>query len=181
MKKPVGAIILALGVLVTGAPNLVSAQTFPLFEQRSAIAVVDQDALFTGSNFGQAILAEIESAGTDLAAENRTVEQQLEAEELELTEKRKILPVEEFNALALEFDTKVKQIREQQATKQRDLNVRLTSERAKFFEQITPILLDYIDEIGVELLLNKDTVALASRGSDITQAAIQRINELLKD
>ena len=37
-----------------------------------------------------------------------------------------------------------------------------------FFEKITPILLSYIDELGIEVILNKDTVALASLGSDIT-------------
>ena len=46
---------------------------------------------------------------------------------------------------------------------------------------ITPILLNYIDELGIEVLLNKDTVALTSLGSDITQSAINRINEKLND
>ena len=41
--------------------------------------------------------------------------------------------------------------------------------------------LNYIDELGIEVLLNKDTVALASLGSDITQSAINRINEKLDD
>ena len=46
-----------------------------------------------------------------------------------------------------------------------------------FFENITPILLSYIDELGIEVLLNKDTVALASLGSDITKSAINKIKE----
>ena len=50
-----------------------------------------------------------------------------------------------------------------------------------FLTKITPILLNYIDELGIEVLLNKDTVALASLGSDITQSAINRINEKLDD
>ena len=50
-----------------------------------------------------------------------------------------------------------------------------------FFEKITPILLSFIDELGVEVLLNKDTVALASTGSDITKAAIAKINSQLKN
>jgi Skp family chaperone for outer membrane proteins len=35
--------------------------------------------------------------------------------------------------------------------------------------------------LGVEVLLNKDTVALASTGSDITKAAIAKINSQLKN
>jgi len=53
--------------------------------------------------------------------------------------------------------------------------------RKLFFEKVTPILLDYINELGIEVLLNKDTVALASLGSDITISAINKINEQLKN
>jgi hypothetical protein len=34
--------------------------------------------------------------------------------------------------------------------------------------------------LGIEVILNKDTVALASLGSDITKSAINRINNKLK-
>jgi Skp family chaperone for outer membrane proteins len=181
MRKTVCAVSLVMGVLLGSTPHPISAQTFPLFEPQTTIAVVDQDALFTDSDQGKAIFDQIEKAGEALAVENRTIERELEAEEELLTEQRKTLPGEEFDILAQEFDAKVKQIRTTQAQKQRDLNVQLASLRAEFFEKITPILLTFIDERGIEVLLNKDTVALASRGSDITQAAIQRINELLKE
>ena len=57
----------------------------------------------------------------------------------------------------------------------------LNENRKLFFEKVTPILLDYINELGIEVLLNKDTVALASLGSDITISAINKINEQLKN
>ena len=59
-------------------------------------------------------------------------------------------------------------------------NFFLNEKRKLFFEKITPILLSFIDELGIEVLLNKDTVALASTGSDITMVAIARINSQLK-
>ena len=79
------------------------------------------------------------------------------------------------------LNTKVKEIRVEQSSKQREINNYLNENRKLFFEKITPILLNYIDELGIEVLLNKDTVALASLGSDITQSAINRINEKLDD
>ena len=75
---------------------------------------------------------------------------------------------------------KVKRIRLEQAKKQSDINIFLNQKRKLFFEKITPILTIFIDELGVEVLLNKDTVALASSGSDITKAAILKINEKLR-
>jgi len=118
---------------------------------------------------------------TELAAENRFIEDELELEEFNLTKVRKITAKIEFDVLAIEFDNKVKKIRKQQSSKQREINNYLNENRKLFFEKITPILLNYIDELGIEVLLNKDTVALASLGSDITQSAINRINEELDD
>ena len=81
----------------------------------------------------------------------------------------------------MKFDEKVKKIRLEQADKQRKINIFLNENRKLFFEKVTPILLDYINELGIEVLLNKDTVALASLGSDITISAINKINEQLKN
>ena len=156
-------------------------QTYPLYQKLSAIAVLDQESLFLETFWGKNILKNVEEKVTDLAAENRLIEGELELEEFNLTKVRKITAKIEFDVLAIEFDNKVKNIRDQQSSKQREINNYLNENRKLFFEKITPILLNYIDELGIEVLLNKDTVALASLGSDITQSAINRINEELDD
>ena len=109
-----------------------------------------------------------------------SIETALELEESELTKVRKTISKIEFDVLAIKFDEKVKKIRLEQADKQRKINIFLNENRKLFFEKVTPILLDYINELGIEVLLNKDTVALASLGSDITISAINKINEQLK-
>ena len=156
-------------------------QTYPLYQKLSAIAVLDQESLFLETFWGKNILKNVEEKVTDLAAENRLIEGELELEEFNLTKVRKITAKIEFDLLAIEFDNKVKKIRDQQSSKQLEINNYLNENRKLFFEKITPILLNYIDELGIEVLLNKDTVALASLGSDITQSAINRINEKLDD
>jgi len=155
-------------------------QTYPLY-QKSAIAVLDQESLFSETYWGKNILKNVEEKVTELAAENRFIESELELEEFNLTKVRKITAKIKFDILAIEFDNKVKKIRDEQSLKQHKINNYLNENRKLFFEKITPILLNYIDELGIEVLLNKDTVALASLGSDITQSAINRINEKLDD
>ena len=155
-------------------------QTYPIYKNTSSIAVLDQDSLFTKSEWGRNILNEVESRVSILSKENRSIEKELEKEELKLTELRKIKSKVEFDILAFEFDTKVKEIRDLQSNKQMQINNFLNDNRKLFFEKITPFLLLFIDELGVEVLLNKDTVALASLGSDITEAAIVIINRNLK-
>jgi len=155
-------------------------QTYPLY-QKSAIAVLDQESLFSETEWGRNILKNVEDKVTELAAENRLIESEIELEELNLTKVRKNTSKIEFDILALKFDGKVKKIRNEQSIKQRQINIYLNENKKLFFEKITPILLSYIDELGIEVILNKDTVALASLGSDITKSAINRINNKLKD
>ena len=156
-------------------------QTYPVYQKLSTIAILDQEFIFSNTKLGKNILKNVEEKVTELAAENRFIEDELELEEFNLTKVRKITAKIEFDVLAIEFDNKVKKIRDQQSLKQREINNYLNENRKLFFEKITPILLNYIDELGIEVLLNKDTVALASLGSDITQSAINRINEKLDD
>ena len=168
-------------VLFICVANLSYGQTYPIYQKLSAIAVLDQESLFSETEWGRNILKNVEDKVTELAAENRLIESELELEELNLTQVRKSTSKIEFDILAIKFDDKVKKIRAEQSIKQREINIYLNESKKLFFEKITPILLNYIDELGIEVLLNKDTVALASLGSDITNSAINRINEKLKD
>ena len=170
-----------VSVLFICISNFGFAQSYPVYKQHSAIAVLDQDSLFSQSEWGKRVLENVEDKVSKLSYENRSIETTLELEESELTKVRKTISKIEFDVLAIKFDEKVKKIRSEQADKQRKINIFLNENRKLFFEKVTPILLDYINELGIEVLLNKDTVALASLGSDITISAINKINEQLKN
>jgi len=169
-----------VGAVLTPA-NSTFAQTFPIFGTDVKIAVIDQEQLFFASRAGQSIREDFEEQRQSLTAENDRIQKELEQEELELTELRKTLPADEFSALAEAFDTKVRAIRIERAQKERDLNLSLTNNRTQFFQKASPILLELINDLGIELVLNKDTVVLAAEGTDITPAAIQRINQLIEE
>ena len=170
-----------ISVLFICFTNFSYAQTYPVYKKLSAIAILDQDLLFSESEWGKKVLKNVENQVSKLSNENLVIQTALELEEAKLTKVRKTISKIEFDVLAIKFDQKVKKIRSEQADKQRKINVFLNENRKLFFEKVTPILLNYINELGIEVLLNKDTVALASLGSDITKSAINKINEQLKD
>jgi Skp family chaperone for outer membrane proteins len=165
--------------LILNYPNSSMSNSYPIYKNASSIAILDQDSLFSKSIWGQNVLENVEKLLAELALENRSIEKELESEELNLTELRKTKSKSDFDILALKFDKKVKQIRTIQSDKKIQINTFLNKSRSRFFEKVTPILLELIAELGVEVLLNKDTVALASLGSDITNVAIIRINSKL--
>ena len=170
-----------INVLFICFNNISYAQTYPVYKNFSAIAVLDQDALFSESEWGKRVLKDVENQVSKLSDENRSIDTAWELEESELTKVRKTISKIEGEIRAMKFDEKGKKRRLELAEKQRKINILLNENRKLFFEKVTPILLDYINELGIEVLLNKDTVALASLVSDRTISAINKINVQLKN
>jgi Skp family chaperone for outer membrane proteins len=176
----VSLIALICSVSMAGPFEFANAQTFPIYGNSGRIGILDREALFTQSAAGKSILSTYEEKAKQLASENKEIQAQLEKEELELTETRKSMDATSFNLLATTFDEKVKKIRAEQSNKERVLNLTLNQNRTNFFERLSPILQKFIEANGIEVVLKKETVVLSTSGRDITQAAIQRIDEMLK-
>ena len=78
-----------LAVLLALAPPLAAqplSQGEPVI--RSPILSINYDRFFSGSQLGRALVAELEAERILLEAENRKIEAELEAEEVELTDLR---------------------------------------------------------------------------------------------
>ncbi len=145
------------------------------------VLTLDSERLLSETISGQRVSAEIENAIAALAQENHSIEAELEAEERDLTEKRKEMEPAAFRALADAFDTKVQRIRAQQDAKQRELQRRQEAEQQDFMKQVAPILSEIGNRYGAVVILERRTVILAADGIDITDQAIARINTVLGD
>ncbi len=148
---------------------------------QSAVLVLNQERLFSQSVFGQRVASELEAAARELSRENREIEQQLTEEELRLTELRPTTDVAEFRAMAEEFDIRVEAIRDAQEAKGRDLQAQAEAAQARFFDLVTPILLDLARGRGAAVVLDSRSVFLSAGAIDITNAAVERINAELGD
>jgi len=147
----------------------------------SAILTLDQEAMFTNSELGKRIIADLERDRTALAAENRRIEDQLSAEEKELTQKRGTMPPDQFSKLADAFDAKVQGFRSSQDSKSRALQQRLETARQNFAKQIAPILAQIVRARGAVAILDRSTVLAASDSIDITAEAIRRLDATVGD
>ena len=78
-----------LSVLFIFGTNLSYGQSYPVYQKSSAIAILDQESLFSNTEWGKNILKNVEDKVIELAAENRLIERKLELEELNLTKIRK--------------------------------------------------------------------------------------------
>lgn len=140
------------------------------------ILTLNQERLYTGSEFGQRVRAELEADSIALATENRRIEAALVAEESQLTEDRVDMDPEAFRLLAEDFDERVTGIRKAQADKRDALQRIADQERARFFELVFPELFALVEETGALAILNQSAVILSSRQIDVTDLAIERAN-----
>ncbi|MCL4188582.1 MAG: OmpH family outer membrane protein [Rhodobacteraceae bacterium] len=145
----------------------------------AGVLTIDPDRLFTGSRMGRRMTEELEAALRELAAENRRIEAALTAEERALTERRASLAPEEFRALAEEFDRRVEEIRRSQDAKSRALNRRRDEDRQRFLEAALPVLAQLLGEAGASVVLDRRAVFLSFDEIDITDRAIERLDEAL--
>ena len=146
---------------------------------QSAILIVDSARLFADSEYGRRIRQEVQQESLALVSENREIEAELTAEELDLTEKRGTLSPEEFKPLAVAFDEKAQRIRAEQTAKANEILSRPDLARQQFMRLAQDVLVEIMRERRALAILSKDTVVMIADTIDITDVAIERINALI--
>jgi len=146
----------------------------------SPIVTLDTEKVFGSTVVGQQIATRLEDKVAALASENKRIASQLEAEELDLTDKRKTMEPTAFRKLADAFDAKVQSIRAKQDAKQRELQRLRDAERQSFIDSIGPILSRIARSHGAIVVLERRNVLLSADSIDITQEAIDQIDVALK-
>ena len=148
--------------------------------EKSELFTVDMTKLLRSSEFGKNIIAANNIARKKLQSENEELEKKLLLEEKELSELRKTLSVEEFRPKALEFDKRVSIIRAEQGKKEEILNKKVRKEETDFFKRIYPLLYEILIERGGLILVDQRNIILWDNSMDITDDAIQAINQALR-
>lgn len=177
------AVFLALACLagpVAGQEAAPGAE-LPLGQLRSPILTIDRERVFVESLFGQRVVGEWRTASLTLASENDEIKAALDAEELSLTDRRATMPVDEFRALAEQFDARATAIREAQDAKLRDLQRMVDDGKARFFEAATPILFDIMRGAGAAVILDRRSVFASAVALDVTDEAIAEIDARIGD
>jgi Skp family chaperone for outer membrane proteins len=183
MKQLLQGICIA-GALLLAAPSTspVTAQDLPApgaAVRTGAVLTIDSERMFLNSAFGMRVAREIEARGNVLALENRQIEASLAEAEQELTNMRPTMTPEQFRPLADRFDARVQETRQAQAAKSRALNALLDQEREVFLGAAGPVLEELMLQSGASVVMERRTVFISINSSDITAAAIARLNATL--
>lgn len=159
----------ALALALSGAA---AAQTLP----SSPFLFINQERLLTGSQAGQALLAEEERQRDALRSEARALDSAFEAEERKLTEQRPTMPPEEFRELADAFDARVVQARKDQDERASALAQEFDQRRRQFYARVAPLLVQLMDRAGARAVFDENSALLTDQTLNITDEVIAAID-----
>lgn len=169
------------GPAVAQEPSVTGPGSAELAVPQTPLLIVDRNRLLAETLFGKAVEAQFDADSKALIAENLRLEQALEAEERDLTERRTTLPPEEFQRLAADFDRKTEDIRNAQGAKSRAITAKREEQRQRFLQAAVPVLGDLMREAGAVAIFDRELVIQLYREADITDEAIARIDAVLGD
>ncbi len=147
----------------------------------SVLLTVDQERLFTESAFGKRVAAELDRRSRALAAENRSIEAGLVAEEQALTDERPSLPADQFRKKADDFDAKVQAIRGEQDQKAKELGSFREGEQKRFASELGSILSEIARDRGALAVMDRRVMLISADQIDITDDAIALVDQRLGD
>ncbi len=147
----------------------------------SPILTIDSERLFVDSDFGKRVASEIEADLAVLAAENRSIETELTAEEKSLTEQRPSMTPDDFRAVADAFDERVQIIRREQLNKELEITKRRDQARLTFLQAAQPILAELMRQSDAAVILERKSIFLSANSIDVTDRAIQQLNASIGD
>ncbi len=162
---------LALALALSGAGPALP-QTLP----ESPFLFINQERLLTGSQAGQALLAEEEKSRDALRSEARALDSAFEAEERELTDRRPTMAPEEFRELADAFDARVVQARKDQDERASALAQEFDQRRRQFYARIAPLLVQLMDRAGARAVFDENSALLTDQTLNITDEVIAAID-----
>ena len=175
--RAVGGIFRLVVVFFSLMAGPVMAQEIGIIQ--SDILVLDPDRLFTETQLGQRIAADLQAERDQLIAHNRKLEAELTAEEKALTKLRATKSPVEFRALADAFDAKVQEIRRKSERAVRDHERNKERAPVLFMRTVEPVLAGILEDANGAVIMDIRNVLLRSDEVDITDVAISRVNKTI--
>lgn len=147
----------------------------------SSVLTVDLEKIARESDYGQRVNGLYQAEILTLQSQAKQVEAELIAEEQDLVAQRDIVSPEEFKELSQAFDRKVVAIREDQNSKQSELQAKQRDDQRNLLRLIAPILYEIVSARGASVLIDRRNIVLDLSSVDITDEAIAKMNETLGD
>ena len=143
-------------------------------------AFLDLDSVFQKSNLGKKISVKLEKLNTKNLELLKNKETEFLKEENELKKIKNLISEDEFKKKLNELSDKFNQYKVEKSKIESDFNKIKNDELKLFFQQINPIIQEYMNNKNINLLLEKKNIFIGKSENDITSDILNAVNNEFK-
>ena len=138
---------------------------------------IDLDYILQNSNVGKRILKDLDETSKSDISELKNLQSELQKQEESIQNKKNIISQDDLNNELVILREKIasyRKLKDDKATKFKNLR---NEKISIFFENINPIIQNYMDNNKIEILLDRKNVFIGKVTSDITNDIINLIDK----
>jgi Skp family chaperone for outer membrane proteins len=169
--------LLTAALCLTFAVVLTSSSA--LAQEGAVIAILDVERILRDSKAAATLRAEIDNQRQTHQTSLREQENALRTADQELARQRAVLSAEAFAAKRKELQEQANNLQQEFVTRQKEMEELFGRGIRQVRQALAEVAKEIADERGINLILLKATIVLASRELDITEDALQRLDQRL--
>ena len=150
-------------------------ETYP----NTSIAIVDLNLILSESKAAKGATKDFEKIQKDTESEIVESDKLMLDERNKLIEQQSVIAPEAFEVKAQDYEKKLQNYQAEKQNKLRKLEGVLQKARNEILENVKPILEELSKELGVTVILEKNSVLLSATNMDITDQVIKKLNKEL--
>ena len=155
--------------------NLHAESSYP----NTSIAIVDLNLILSDSKSAKSATKQFEKIQKVMEDEIVESDKKMLEERNKLIEQQSVIAPEAFEIKAKDYEKKLQNHQVNKQKKLRKLEGVLQKVRNEILESVKPILEDISKELGITVILEKNSVLLSANNMDITEDVIKRLNKKL--
>ena len=167
--------IAALLILALLTFNASANENYP----NTSIAIVDLNLILSDSKAAKDAAKQFETIQKNTEEEIIESDKTMLEERNKLIEQQSVIAPEAFELKAKDYEKKLQNYQSDKQNKLRDLEGALQKARNQILENVKPILEELSQELGVTVILEKNSVLLSATNMDITDNVIKKLNKEL--
>ena len=144
------------------------------------IAFINIDYLIENSNIGKKLLAEIKIKDKKNLDNLKKKNKILEELEKSIKKKKNIITDEAYNKEVIVFKEKFQKFNNEKNQIVKDINNFKKKELENIFNQINPIIKNYMEDNSVSILFDSKNIFMGSTDLNLTEDILDKINNELK-
>lgn len=171
--------LLAVSLLFMLAAALAAGSVPATAEDGTVIAILDMERILRESKAAKDLREEIDTKRQAHQTALRDQENALRAADQELARQRAVLSAEAFAAKRKELQNQAIALQQEFLTRQKEMEELFGHGIGQVRDALADVAREIAEERGIELILLKATIVLAGRDLDITEEALERLDERL--